>query len=69
MHGKLPNPAVPEDVSKKVLILKLAGKSEDDVIKTLRQETVPPGHTPLSWIEGEVLLLIRRYAFNYWLIR
>ena len=52
--SNLPNPAVTEEVLMKVLAWKATGKSEDAIIKCLRQETVPQGFKVHSWTPGTV---------------
>lgn len=54
--AKLHNPVVPEEVLRKILSMKQAGTMEDDIIESLRQETVPPGKTVHDWIPGYVEL-------------
>ncbi len=48
-----PNPAVGAALLKEILLWKLEGCSNDDVITRLRQRTVPEGYTIHPWIAGE----------------
>ena len=48
-----PNPAVSEALLKEVLLWKIEGCTDDDVIIRLRQRTVPAGYKFHSWIAGK----------------
>lgn len=52
VSAELPNPAVREGVLKRILTWKEAGKSDDDIFKILRSETVPSGYTIHKWTPG-----------------
>ena len=52
VSAQLPNPAVTEEVLKRILQWKTSGLSDDDIIKNLRKETVPPGHIIHTWTPG-----------------
>lgn len=58
MIGELPNPAVTEGMLKKILTWKTAGKSEGEIIRILRLETVPPGYTVHKWTPGNIRVAI-----------
>ena len=48
-----PNPAVSATLLKEILLWKLEGCSNDDVIIRLRQRTVPEGYKFHQWITGD----------------
>jgi hypothetical protein len=52
-YSSEPNPAVGAALLKEILLWKLEGCSNDDVITRLRQRTVPEGYTIHPWIAGE----------------
>ena len=53
-----PNPAVSEALLKELLLWKIKGCIDDDVVIRLRQRTVPVGHKFHSWITGNKGILI-----------
>ena len=48
-----PNPAVPVGVLKQIMQWEAEGASRTDIIDRLRCKTVPKGHSPHSWSDGE----------------
>ena len=50
--AELPNPAVKVEVFKRILELRRSGLSDEDIIKDLQNETVPPGFTYYTWAPG-----------------
>ena len=52
VNAKLPNPAVTKALLERILALKEAGKSENDIISILRADTVPSGYKVHQWIPG-----------------
>ena len=52
IHGKVPNPAVPQEVLLQVRDGLRNGSSMNEIVDLLRAKTVPAGYTPHPWKPG-----------------